>query len=335
MEIGKLNLNDLKKNIINEIKFKRDDVLLHSGIGEDSAVVDFGDEVLVISSDPITGAVKDAGYIAVHVTCNDIAAAGAKPVGIQVVLLLPETTKEEYLSKLMKELHDTARDLNVEILGGHTEIVSSVQKPIIVTTGIGKTSKSNYIATGGAKPGDDIILTKGIGIEGTYILANDYSDYLIKKGVSVSSLEKAKKFKYKLSVVKEGMIAASFNADSLHDITEGGLYGALDEISSAANAGFEIYIDKILIDTCTREITDAVDIDPFGLISSGSMLITTNNGRELIEKLEKEGIKASVIGNVKNKGKYIGTTEGNLDDFSWNGEDELWRFMRDYEKNIK
>ena len=327
MEIGKLGFEDLNKKIIDKIKFRRKDVLLHSGIGEDSAVVDFGEEVLVISSDPITGAAENAGYIAVHVTCNDLAATGAKPVGIQVVLLLPDSSSEDKLSKLMTEIHDTAAELDVEILGGHTEILSTIEQPLIISTGIGKTAKDSYVPTGGAQPGDDIILTKGLGIEGIYILATDYSEYLQKQGISNDILQEAHKFGNKISVITEGLIAASMGANSLHDITEGGLYGALQEMSIASNTGFEFYPEKIEIADCTKKITDTLELDPCGLLSSGSLLISISEGEKLVEALKKKDIKAWIIGNIRDEGQYI-SCQGDLENFTPLQEDEFWRFIK-------
>ena len=327
MEIGKIQANELEEKILDKIKYHHRDVLLHAGIGEDSAVVDFGEEVLVISSDPITGATDNAGYIAVHITCNDLAAAGAKPVGLQVVLLLPDSIKDNQISNLMQEIHDTAAEIDVEILGGHTEIVSTVSQPIIVTTGIGKAKKESYLPTGGARVGDDLVVTKGLGIEGIYILANDYQKYLLAQGISFDLIKSAQQFGSKLSVLPEGEIAVETGAHALHDITEGGLYGALEEMSKASNKGFEISLETLELSPEIKVITEVLGLDPAGLLSSGSMLIATPKGEKLVKKLDNNGIKAWQIGNVRDKEKYIGDSKGNLYDFNWSGEDELWKWM--------
>ncbi len=333
MKIGKMAANDLKKTILDKIEYNRDDVLIHAGIGEDCSVVDFGDEVLVISSDPITGATANAGYLAVHVACNDLAATGAKPVGVQVVLLLPSNLAYDKAGKLMKEIHDTAAEIGAEVLGGHTEILSYLDCPVIITTAVGKADKNAYIPTGGARPGDDIILTKGAGIEGTYILANDYDKLLLTKGVLPAVIKKAQGFGSLISVLPEGMIAARMGAHSLHDVTEGGLYGALEEMAEAADAGFILYKDQIPVRDETRLITDVLDIDPGGLISSGSMLIATDHGEELLDELIQAGINAFIIGKIigKDEGKFFQNKYGEKKDFNWQGEDELWRIMRELE----
>lgn len=328
MKIGKIAADSLEKNILDKINYKRDDVLVHAGLGEDSAVVDFGDQVLVISSDPITGAINEAGYLAVHVACNDLAATGARPIGIQVVLLLPVSSTEEKISNLMSEIEATAADLNVEILGGHTEILSSVSKPLITVTAVGKAARGEYVSTGGARNGDDLVLTKGPGIEGTYILANDFEDVLLARGVKASTLEAARGYKHKLSVLGESSIAVVNDVHAMHDVTEGGLYGALEEMATASGTGFELWLDMLEVTPETKEITDVLGMDPGGLLSSGSMLIAVKDGEYLVKKLVGEGIKAFTVGKIRSDGQYVRDKEKEeLREFAWTGRDELWRWL--------
>lgn len=327
MELGKIPGNKLQQLILDKIGYKRDEVLLHAGLGEDSAVIDLKGDLLVISSDPITGASKNAGYLAVHVACNDLAAAGAEPLGLQVVLLLPSHTTDNELETIMEEIVETASSIGAEILGGHTEILSIVTRPIISVTAIGKVKKESFISSAGAIPGDDLVVTKGLGIEGTYILANDFEDKLLSKGVSKEIIISALTYGQKLSVIKEGLIAAEMGAHAMHDITEGGLYGALDEICLVSSTGFEIYEDKYPVNMETEVICKALQIDPAGLISSGSMLIITPDGEKLVEKLLDEGIFSAQIGKVKDKGKFVVNSQGEREEFSWSNKDELWRLM--------
>ncbi|MFP4015979.1 MAG: AIR synthase family protein [Halanaerobiales bacterium] len=326
MKIGKMPAAKLEEIVLNKIGYKRDDVLVHAGIGEDCSVVDLNDQLLVISSDPITGASKNAGYLAVHVACNDIAAAGAEPIGIQVILLLPEEIDEVEIANLMNEITETAASINVEVLGGHTEILSAVSKPIICVTAVGKVEKDKVCSSADAMPGDDIVVTKGVGIEGTYILANDYSDLLKENGVSVDIIENALTYKNKLSVINESRIAVRHGANAMHDITEGGLYGALEEVSQAAEVGFDLYMDNLPISEETEVISGAMKIDPAGLISSGSMLITVPESEDLLKELKCQGIKAAKIGIVTEKEKNI-IISGEKKAFVWSNKDELWRLM--------
>ncbi len=326
MEIGKIPIDKLKEIVLNKIGFRRDDVLVHAGIGEDSAVVDLANDLLVVSSDPITGAEQNAGKLAVYVACNDLAAMGASPVGIQIVLLLPAQVTETFIVSLMQEIDQTACSINVEILGGHTEILSHVTKPIIVVTAIGRVSREQLVCSANACAGDDLVLTKGLGIEGTYILASDYRELLLDKGVEPGIIATAREYDRKLSVIEEGLLAAKLGANAMHDVTEGGLYGALTELAIASGKGFELFNDDLPISRETEVICAALGLDPAGLISSGSMLIAIPESRDLINRLGAAGIPAARIGRVIEQGRFV-LTNGQKKGFKWGEKDELWSLM--------
>ncbi|MBV7274362.1 AIR synthase family protein [Clostridiaceae bacterium UIB06] len=305
MKVGKLNWDDLKKIIDNSRKVKRDEVRIRSGVGEDCSVVEFGNYECILSTDPITGADVNAGKLAVHINCNDIASCGVEPIGILVTILAPESTSLNEIEKVMEEIGEETQRLNVEILGGHTEVTRAVNKMVISCTVIGKALKGRSVATSGAKDGDDIIVTKQLCLEGTSIAANDYNDK-IKDVLTLEEIEEAKSYAKYLSVVKEGVIAGKFGVNSMHDITEGGVLGALWEVAEASGLGFKVYKEKMPISNITQRICDKYSIDPLRFISSGSMLITSDKGNELIKILEKEGIKATIIGKIiKGKGILI------------------------------
>ena len=206
MEIGKVPNNILQKVILDKIKHHRKDILIRPKIGEDCCAVDFGEDACVLSTDPITGAVKDIGRLAVHVGCNDIASCGVEPLGILCTILAPRDTTEEDLSLVMTQICDTCDLLKVEVLGGHTEITDAVNKLVIITTSIGKVPNKSLVTTSGAVPGDMLIMTKAAGIEGTAIIANDLEEELAKK-LDSHMIDEAKKFINHISVVKEGMVS--------------------------------------------------------------------------------------------------------------------------------
>jgi len=327
MQIGKVSTSRLEKTVLSKISHHRKDILVNSGVGEDSAVVDFGEEVLAISSDPITGAGQQAGYLAVHVACNDLAAAGASPIGVQVVLLLPPEATDEMIGDLMTEINDTACSLGIQVLGGHTEVLSEVSKTIIVVTAIGRADRDKFVATGGARPGDKILLTKGVGLEGAFILAGDYPDYLLKQGVSPEALEEALSYQQELSVLPEGLLAASYGVNSLHDITEGGLYGALQEVCAASKCGFHLKPGSEIVRPAVAEICSRLGLNPLALISSGSMLITLPEAEELQQELYREGIKSFQVGEIVKERVSLILADGELKPLEWDGEDELWKFL--------
>lgn len=309
MKVGKLNWDDLKEIINSNKSVNRSDVRIKSGVGEDCSVIEFGDFECVVSTDPITGADSDIGKLAVHINCNDIASCGVEPVGILVTILAPEKTTIDELKSVMKEIDEECKKLNVEILGGHTEVTRAVNKLIVSCTAIGKGKKGYAIATSGAKINDDIIVTKNLAMEGTSIVVKDYFQ-VVKEIISSEEEEEAKNYIKNISVVEEGITAGSFGVNSMHDITEGGVLGALWEMADASNVGFRVYSDKMPLSNVTKKICDKLNIDPLRFISSGSMLITTNNGLELIKEFNKKGIKATIIGNItKEKGVLVDTDD--------------------------
>ena len=297
MKVGKLNWDDLKQIIDNNKSVVRDDVRIRSGIGEDCSVINFGEYECVVSTDPITGADKNIGKLAVHINCNDIASCGVEPVGILVTILVPPTATLEDIKNIMEEIDEETKKLNVEILGGHTEVTEAVNRIVVSCTAIGKGKAQDAVATSGAKLGDEIVVTKLLCMEGTSIIVNDYLDR-VRDVLTHKEIEVAKDYVNSISVVNEGRIAGEFGVNSMHDITEGGVLGALWELAEASNLGFKVYNDKMPISDITYKICERLNIDPLKFISSGSMLITATCGKELADKLNSEGIQATVIGNM-------------------------------------
>jgi hydrogenase maturation factor len=314
----------LERMVLSTIRFVRDDVLVHAGLGEDCAVIDFGDEVCLVTSDPITGAVEGIGELAVHVACNDIAANGGTPVGVQVVLLLPEHTREEEIHQIMEEIQVTTAGLAVEVLGGHTEITSKVADPVVSITAIGRAPKDRYVTSKGAKPGDDVIITKGAGIEATAILARDYG-HLLPFRISPEEILSLTK---QLSVVPEGLLAAEYGVHAMHDITEGGLLGGIREVCQAAKVGAEIREVDVAIPKLTASICEHFELDPLGLLSSGSMLIIAPQGEELVARLREIQVPAFVVGSIiEGDHPIVIRKTGKRQAITAHVEDELWKFF--------
>jgi len=304
---GKVPPDILRKSVYPFTGKQRREVLVHSGLGEDSSIIDFGNKVAVLSTDPITGADIHSSHLAVYVSCNDIAACGAEPIGILVTLLLPLSSDESLLKELMQGIHETASKIGIEVLGGHSEITPAVVKPIISATAIGIVDKDKFVTSSGAKPGDDIIVTKSLGLEGSAILATDFEEFL-KGKVAEKTIKTAQSFIDRISVIDEGIIAAKIGVSAMHDITEGGLLGACSEIAEASDVGVEIHQDLLPILPETRDICQAFGINPLGLISSGSMLICTPKGNEVVNALKSHNIPATIIGKITSSGKYIITS---------------------------
>jgi len=306
MEIGKVPEAVLKRSVIGKAaSCKRKEVLIGSAVGEDCAALELPEGcVFVCSTDPITAAKENTGRLAVSVTANDLASAGAEPVAIMLTILLPEGADEELLSGLMSEVSEQAGLLNIEIIGGHTEVTDTVVRPLLSVTGIGRVKKEKFVSTGGANPGEDLIVTKAIGIEGTYIIAAEHEAELSER-LPMSLIKRAQGFIEDISVVKEGLIAGEYGVSAMHDITEGGIYGALWELCEASGVGCEVDIKKIPVRQETIEIAEVFGLDPYRLISSGSMLISCRDGNGLLDTFSKAGIEASFVGRTNGTKKRI------------------------------
>ena len=296
MKIGKIPENVLKRSVIRQLHTRRKEVQIGAGVGEDCAVLALEpDEVTVLSTDPITGTAKDIGKLAVTVTLNDLASAGAEPVGILLTILLPENFTEPELKQLMQQMEETAAAADTQIMGGHTEVTAAVNQPVVTVCGVGKAKRDRIITTGGAKPGMDIVVSKWIGLEGTSILVKEKETEL-RTRFSESFLDKAKNFDRYLSVLMEAACAVKTDVAAMHDVTEGGIFGALWELAEASGIGLEIDLKKIPVRQETIEICEFFGLNPYELISSGCMLMAASDGNMLVRELEKENIPAVVIG---------------------------------------
>lgn len=296
MKIGKVPENVLKRSILKQVHNRREEVLVGPGVGEDCAVLELKEgETFLVSTDPITGASKDVGKLAVHITANDIASSGGELIGIMLTALLPPDTEEAQIKQMMAEVEEACAKLNMQVLGGHTEITDAVNRPVLTVTGIGKGKKERLLTTKNIKPGQDVVVTKWIGLEGTSILAKEREEELLTR-YPRHLIETAKGFDQYLSVVKEAATAIKSGASAMHDVTEGGIFGALWEVAEGAGVGLRIDLKKLPIKQETVEICEFFRISPYELVSSGSMLIITDNGHDLAAALEEQGIQATVVG---------------------------------------
>lgn len=302
LKAGKLDSDLLKKIVFDKITYRSPEVLTRPGIGEDCAVIDFDQYECVMSTDPITAAVSEIGRLAIHITCNDIASNGIQPLGIMLAVMLPVGTTEEEISVMMEQAGQTAAELKVEIIGGHTEITSAVNTPVIVSTAIGKAEKGKSQQAKAMKPGDFIMMTKSAGIEGTGIIASDFEQQL-KAICADEELEEAQKMLSQVSVVKDGIIAGKIGTAGMHDITEGGILGAVWEMCQISGTGCELWIDKIPVKEVTKKICHAFHINYLRLISSGCMLIIVPpENKELLEEaMNTANVEISCIGQIKEK----------------------------------
>ncbi len=333
LDIGKIPSEILKQIVYKRGGSKRSEVLLYPSIGEDTSVVDIGSELLVLSTDPITGATERSGWLACKVALNDLGAAGAEPLCIMVTLLLPESSTENDLTQIMDDIHSACLQENVAVAGGHTEVTPGLTAPIISITAVGKTRGRRVLSASGAKAGDDIVVTKWAGMEGTAILAKDFEKVLSGK-IKEEFLAEAVGLLDHVSVTQDGYIALQNNATGCHDATEGGVLGAIYEICEASNKGVLVDAQSIPVLECTREIASLTGIDPLRLVSSGCLVVTVENGEKLCDVYRHFGINACVVGKITPHDRHI-KKNGEICPLMPPRSDELWRARRHLENMSK
>ncbi len=300
MKTGKISETVLKRSVIQQIKKRRTEVSAGAAVGQDCAVVELdGNQALVLSTNPITGTGEDMGLFIVNRAANNLVSLGAEPIGVMSTILLSVETGEAKLKKIVKGLEEAAEALHMEIIGGHTEVTAAVNEPVLCVTGIGKAQKSQYLRAGGVSCGQDVVLSKWIGIEGTARLAR-VKEKELGKQFSDAFIEQAQSLKRYISVIPEAAVAVKSGVSAMHDVSECGVFGALWELAEAACVGLEIDLKKIPVRQETIEVCEAFDVNPYFLTSGGAMLMIADNGHDLARELELNRIPAAVIGKVTN-----------------------------------
>lgn len=331
---GKIPPHWLKEIIFKKLGSPSDRLILGPKIGEDAAIIDMGDRVIVVKADPITGAVENIGRFVVHINANDIASCGVRPLWFICVVMLPEGSDEATLRKIVCDMDEALKEIKVTLISGHTEVTPKLERPILVGCMIGEASKDGYLTTSGARDGDALIMTKTAGIEGTAILANDLYEHL-KEGVDEEHLNIAKSFLDRISVVPEAMIAVSIGGvHSMHDPTEGGILNGVWEMAEAADKG--VIIDERLISIAdeTQLICSRLGIDPLKLLGSGSLLISADpkKASEICNALNGASIKASIIGWIRprREDRYLLLKNGERSRIDSVEQDHLYKVLDEY-----
>jgi hydrogenase expression/formation protein HypE len=303
LPIGKLRAATLQA-IFDKHQFKDPRVVVGPRVGEDAAVIDMGDRYLVATSDPITFATAEVGWYALHVNANDIAVRGARPRWFLATLLLPAgSTTDASVDGLFAELHAACDELEVTLVGGHTEVTHGLDRPIIAGTMLGEVEKDRLVTTSGARVGDAVVMTKGVPLEGAAIIAREKEAELRALGISPTVIRRARGFLKTpgLSVRPEAEIACELTTvHAMHDPTEGGIATALVEMADAAGVGLRIDRDRIMVLPEGKALCAAFGLDPLGTIASGALLITLApaDAGIVIHALARESIDCHFIGQV-------------------------------------
>jgi len=295
---GKIPIDILKAVVFKNLGAERPEVTVGPTAGVDGAVLDLDDKSLIVSMDPITGAVERIGWLAVNVNANDVATFGVAPAFLFSCIMLPENADSAIVDAICTQMNAAAKALGVAIVGGHCESTPSLANPIVVGCIMGTTEKGCYVTASGAKPHDKLILTKSAGIEGTAILASD-RDKELAKTLNGEMLQNAKNFYNQISVVKDALTAyKTGGVHAMHDPTEGGVAGGIHEMADAAGLGVKIHAEAIPVKPETAKICGHFKIDPLQLIGSGALLVSAEaeSAGKIIANLAQQQIEAAVIG---------------------------------------
>lgn len=279
-------------------------VILGPGIGLDCAVVDAGQSLFVFKAEPITFATDEIGWYGVQIAANDIATTGAKPLWYLATLLLPERrTTPALVEAIGRQAHAACREIGITIIGGHTEITYGLDRPLLIGTLIGEVSRENLITPRGTRPNDRLLLTKGVPVEATAILAREFPEKL-RGTFSDAEIQRARDFLFSpgVSVLRDAQIAtAAGQVHAMHDPTEGGLAAALWELAKAGDVSLVFHPEKVHIPELSARLCALFDLDPLATIASGALLmaVAPQDSAIIQTALEAEGIACAEIGSVE------------------------------------
>ncbi len=335
MKIGKVPESVLKRSILRQIRNRRQEVLCSAGVGVDCAVLLLsGEERLVTCVQEGTGDLRPGKYNPAGNTSwlryliikcmNNLAAAGGEPVAVSIALMLPEWTEEACLKALIKEAEDTCAGLGVAIAGGQTTVTGALMVPAATVTGYGKTAEEADHSVRAARPGQDIVVSKWIGLEGTALLAERYRERLLKRYPS-RLVEAAAGFDRYLSVFPEAAAAVKAEVRAMHDASQGGIFGALWELAEGAGMGLTVELRKLPLRQETVEVCELCGVNPYELLSGGCLLMTADDGERLARTLAAEKIPAAVVGKVTDSNDRILINGDEIRYLDKPKQDEIWR----------
>jgi hydrogenase expression/formation protein HypE len=305
-KIGKIDTAVFSRIFQSRLGSTDDSVLVPPATGIDAGVIDIGDgRVLIVAEDPIFAIPGQPlaifGWYAVHIGASDIAVMGVSPRYMTYSLLLPPGTPDADLQTIADSIHTAAEELGIAIVGGHTGYYPGFSAPTIGgITVFAIARRDEYVTPAGARPGDDIILTKGPAIETAGILSVLREDELLQR-YPEDLVRKAQALVRQMSVVTDALAAKEAGGvTAMHDATEGGVIGGLAEIADASGVGMEVSEDRFVYPQEVKIVCEAFDIDPVSAIAEGSLLITAApaSSDAILRVLAQRGIAASRIGTV-------------------------------------
>ena len=348
MNTGKISEKVLKRSVLKQIETEREEVLNGAGIGEDCAIFSFSDrnvtscmqEAVIRLKDDMEAVKYDAeprvtiSHLIKRCT-NNLAAAGSQPVAVMITMLLPEILEETDLKAFVVEAETTCKELSISIAGGQTRVTGKITAPIAVATGFGTLPLSAGYADGDvrhtsrhAMPGQDIVVSKWIGLEGTAFLARRYREDLLSR-YPAYLVDEAACFDRYLPVLPEAAAAVEFGVCAMHDVSEGGIFAALWELAEAAGVGLTVDIKKLPLRQETVEICEHCNVNPYELLSGGSLIMTAEDGLGLTAWLRERQIPAVIVGKVTDSNDRVILNGDEVRYMDRPKRDEIYRVFQD------
>jgi hydrogenase expression/formation protein HypE len=317
LPVGKLRA-ELLERFLGKLEAQSPRIIVGPRVGEDAAVLDMGDRYLVATMDPITCATDELGWYALCVNANDLAVRGARPLWFLATLLLPEQgTSEQRAEDLFTELGAACAELEVALVGGHTEVTAGLPRPVVVGCMLGEVDKDRLVTTAGAREGDTLLLTKGVPLEGAAILARERGAEAARRGVPAEVLDRARGFLRRpgICVLPEARVACrAARIHAMHDPTEGGLATACWELAQAAEVGVRVYRAQVPVLSEGRLLCEAFGLDPLGTIASGSLLLAVDpaDADSVVAACRGAGIPCATIGKVTPASEGVTLVSGGI-----------------------
>ncbi len=338
MKIGKVSESVLKRSVLRQIKTKRSEILNGAAVGEDCAIFALEEGAL------FTSCVKEAVVVLqedrgrkeqlispgmsishlIQKCANNLAVSGATPLAVMITLILPQTIEEPEIKQLMCRAEEACKELSIQIAGGQTRVSEAVTEPVAVITGYGKLKNTDIHTVKAAKPGQDIVISKWIGLEGTALLSKKHKDKLLQR-YPAYMVEEAAGFDRYLSIIPEAATAIKSGVCAMHDASEGGIFGALWELAEGAGVGLTIDLKKLPLRQETVEVCECCNVNPYELLSGGCLVMTTEDGLGLINALAKAQIPAVVVGKITDSKDRILTNEEEIRYMDRPRTDEIYK----------
>lgn len=332
--------NCLKRSVLRQLNTGRKEILCGAGVGEDCAIFSFSqgewtvtcmqEAAIAVSEEALATATGEPVMTLSRLIlkcANNLAADGADPMAVMIALILPEDLEEPQLKAMMAAAKEQCKELSIAISGGQTRVSAAVSMPVAVVTGYGRILADRLHSVGAAKPGQDVVISKWIGLQGTALVAKRNKEQLLGR-YPAYFVEEACGFDRYLSIIPEAATAIKSGVCAMHDASEGGIFATLWELAEGAGVGLNIDLKKLPLRQETVEVCELCNVNPYELLSGGCLVMTADDGQALVQALEEAGIPATIVGKVTDSKDRILVNEDEIRYMDKPKQDEIYRFCK-------